>query len=216
MKKILILWYNVTFIISMVLSPIETYASDETVPLETTEILQTSEYQVSEADTIATEDVSSIESSSDVQTEDSTYIDTTEDSYISTTATTTYETTTNNLNTTITDITSSQTTTDTQTNIIDTIITTLEQNIYVENVSIVTNIENTYSTIDTTSTNKYITTNINNVNINNDSSIHTLASANIDDTDASPETKQITFLIPILLLMVGAMFMGATSTPKKR
>lgn len=212
MKKILIFWYNVTIMISMVLNSVETYASEEIVSLETTEVSQTSEYQVSEVDTITTEDITTIESSGNTETETFTYIDTTEDLY-TTSETTTNETT---ASTTITDIISHETTTTTE-NTINTTITTLEQNIYVENVSIVTNIENIYSytTIDTTSTNKYITTSTNHINMNNDSAIHTLASANVDDTDASPKTKQITFLIPILLLMVGALFMGATSTPKK-
>lgn len=211
MKKILIFWYNVTIMISMVLNPMESYASEEIVSLETTEVSRTSEYQVSEVDTVTTEDITTIESSSNTETETSTYIDTTEDLY--TTLDTTNETT---ASTTITDIISHETTTTTE-NTIDTTITTPEQNIYVENVSIVTNIENIYSytTIDTTSTSKYITTSTNHISMNNDSAIHTLASANVDDTDASPKTKQITFLIPILLLMVGALFMGATSTPKK-
>lgn len=211
MKKILIFWYNVTIMISMVLNPMESYASEEIVSLETTEVSRTSEYQVSEVDTVTTEDITTIESSSNTETETSTYIDTTEDLY--TTLDTTNETT---ASTTITDIISHETTTTTE-NTIDTTITTPEQNIYVENVSIVTNIENIYSytTIDTTSTSKYIITSTNHISMNNDSAIHTLASANVDDTDASPKTKQITFLIPILLLMVGALFMGATSTPKK-
>jgi hypothetical protein len=59
------------------------------------------------------------------------------------------------------------------------------------------------------------TADVNAVASDTENIVHTLSNTDIAKTSSSPKTNQITVIVPILLLMAGALFMSATANPSK-
>jgi hypothetical protein len=101
----------------------------------------------------------------------------------------------------------------------DTTITTLETTTTEVNSSLDGNVVvvSVYddTTTDTSTTSEISVVDVNAVSSDNESSIHTLSNTDITKTSSSPKTSQITVIVPILLLMAGALFMSATANPNK-
>lgn len=197
-----IFWYSVTLIISMLLAPIPSYAESVSLPEDTdgnNTNTDTTSY-ISDVTTYTeytpTEDTSF---TMDTEITSSTLESVTETTTIITLETTTLDTTTYQ------DTTLETTTLDT---------TTLDTAPYIEeNISVVTPSNEVHNT-----TLSEMVSTSNRENVASVSSIRatvlTVSNTNIKKTDESPETKHTTVLIPILLLMAGALFTGATSKPK--
>jgi hypothetical protein len=92
--------------------------------------------------------------------------------------------------------------------------TGLEKSSYVEgNVYFV----NPSETTETNSVNVAVESNSTSYVLSQTSSIvHTLSNTNVKNDDSSPKTDHVAVIVPILLVMAGALFIGATSTPKRQ
>jgi hypothetical protein len=222
MKKRLLLWYGVTIAITMLFSPLEACASDEPVPSDRVEVSQTLEYLPSEPDVEDSERYDGIETTAYVEPDVDSSSDTTPATTEASVETTTYGGTTSDYG-----VEDGEATT---TSYVETApsfeATTLEEhssgrNDYVQGgVSVVTDLGTvgvyTDEVTSPTVSSRDATTTVSRLNVSNDATVHTLANTNSYSDSNSPETAQVTVIVPILLLMAGALFMGATSTPKKR
>lgn len=192
-----IFWYSVTLIISMLLAPIPSYAESVSLP-EDTDSNSTNTDTTIYTEYTSTEDTSFTMNTTEITS--STLESVTETTTITTLETTTLDTTTYQ------DTTLETTTLDT---------TTLDTAPYIEeNISVVTppsnEVHNTTLSEIVSTSNKESVASVSSIR----ATVLTVSNTNIQKTDESPETKHATVLVPILLLMAGALFTGATSKPK--
>lgn len=197
-----IFWYSVTLIISMLLAPIPSCAESVSLPENTDN---------NNTNTDTTSYISDVTTYTEyTPTEDTSFTMDTEitsstlESVTETTTITTLETTTSDT-TTYQDTTPETTTLDT---------TTLDTAPYIEeNISVVTpsnEVHNTTLSEMVSTSNRESVASVSSIR----ATVLTVSNTNIKKTDESPETKHTAVLIPILLLMAGALFTGATSKPK--
>lgn len=192
-----IFWYSVTLIISILLAPIPSYAESVSLP-EDTDSNSTNTDTTIYTEYTSTEDTSFTMNTTEITS--STLESVTETTTITTLETTTLDTTTYQ------DTTLETTTLDT---------TTLDTAPYIEeNISVVTppsnEVHNTTLSEIVSTSNKESVASVSSIR----ATVLTVSNTNIQKTDESPETKHATVLVPILLLMAGALFTGATSKPK--
>ena len=192
-----IFWYSVTLIISILLAPIPSYAESVSLP-EDTDSNSTNTDTTIYTEYTSTEDTSFTMNTTEITS--STLESVTETTTITTLETTTLDTTTYQ------DTTLESTTLDT---------TTLDTAPYIEeNISVVTppsnEVHNTTLSEIVSTSNKESVASVSSIR----ATVLTVSNTNIQKTDESPETKHATVLVPILLLMAGALFTGATSKPK--
>lgn len=229
MKRKSLFWCMATLMLSIMLNPITTFAdlnNDENI-VETIDTNTPPTYETS--NDIPNQNVT-IDTSLPIEQTSTTVTITTLETIQDTTTTTTIDTTTiSNIEQSETSLEYTETTTTTNLDILEltttqeTDITTInniiihEETSYLnDGINIVSSTKNTtpndITTLNTTMTNNFI----NDITISKDTinTIHTLADTNVTKTSNSPETKPVTIIVPILLLMAGALFMSATSTPK--
>ena len=181
----------------MLLAPIPSYAESVSLP-EDTDSNNTNTDTTIYTEYTSTEDTSFTMNTTEITSS-------TLESVPETTTITTLETTT--LDTTTYQDTTLETTT------LDT--TTLDTAPYIEkNISVVTppsnEVHNTTLSEIVSTSNKESVASVSSIR----ATVLTVSNTNIQKTDESPETKHATVLVPILLLMAGALFTGATSKPK--
>ena len=189
-----IFWYSVTLIISMLLAPIPSCAESVSLPENTDN---------NNTNTDTTSYISDVTTYTEyTPTEDTSFTMDTE--ITSSTLENVTETTTSDT-TTYQDTTPETTTLDT---------TTLDTAPYIEeNISVVTpsnEVHNTTLSEMVSTSNRESVASVSSIR----ATVLTVSNTNIKKTDESPETKHTAVLIPILLLMAGALFTGATSKPK--
>lgn len=230
MKVKTLLWCMATLMLPIMLNPVRVLAvtdsTNDTPDTIDTSVLST--YETFDDDTIETNDTQA----SEVLNEDvaDTSYDTTiasveattvYDGWVETTADTTtleaLETTVDSTADTTEDTTTQETTTEEST------VTTTEETTpepqEVGNVSVVPSYDSTtvanavsLSSIETTTT--HSTSNGATVVSDAENVVHTLSNTDIAKTTSSPKTNQVTVIVPVLLLMAGALFMSATANPK--
>jgi hypothetical protein len=237
MNRKSLIWYVTTVVLSMVLNSTVVFASDdstetfesiENVPLSTYETSnvenETFENTYIETSLISTEG-EEYTTTLELSTEESTESFEVSSSISELEEFTTSETTTTMEESLSVDTTSSTTLEDTnyttneiQTSSVDTAQDTtisFEKSSYVEDSFYIVNPLESAS--ETESSIVALESSATSYDISQTSSlVHTLSNTTIKNDESSPKTDHVAVIVPVLLVMAGALFIGATSTPKRQ
>lgn len=220
MNRKSLIWYVATVVLSMVLNSTVVFASDDSTDFES-ESNTLSTYETSDGESVSPE--STYVETSLTSAEGEEYTTTLEVSSVESTESleevTTIDSLTPNVesmvSTTLED--TSYTTTELESTYDSSLVGSangLEENSYVEgNVYIL----NPSETLNANNSEVYIESNSTSYELSQTSNlVHTLSNTTIKNDDSSPKTNHVAVIVPILLVMAGALFIGATSTPKRQ